>query len=218
MKRNKNSGIFLTDKKQGIIFICFLSLLLLLTLPLCTLPAPPAGSEIKIPAQYLGSGYLICRHGNAMLSEMIRQQNITDKRFSHIGILTRHKGKFYVIHADTNRSSISGLVKKEPLDDFLKEAGRIGIFRSRILDGRRIAADAEQFVDRPFDWKFNMENDQEIYCTELLYHIFKNNGKAQVLPLIRIENHRLIPIDACITGAAATELYDSGSRKRRTNF
>lgn len=160
-------------------------------------------------------GDLIMRHGNGLWSDFIRERNLSDKRFSHIGILVRDGGnaeaEFFVIHADCNAAG-AGAVRKEPLADFLREAKRVGVFRpcGNVPAGTAAKA-AETFLGRPFDRAFNLENADELYCTELIFRAFHEADPNFTAKTITLAGREIVPADAFIAPELADELFDSAA-------
>ncbi len=159
-------------------------------------------------------GDLIMRHGNGLWSDFIRERNLSDKRFSHVGIIVRGgnaEAEFFVIHADCDAAG-AGAVRKEPLADFLREAKRIGVFRPRgNVSAGAAAKAAETFLGRPFDRAFNLENDDELYCTELIFRAFREADPNFTAKTITLAGREIVPADAFIAPELADELFDSAA-------
>lgn len=127
-------------------------------------------------------GDIICRLGDRFWSQVFKDYSVTDKRYSHMGIIHIEDGQINVIHSEGTTEPGKDYVKQESLDDFIKIARSIGIYRLNETDGNTIAASALQYIGFPFDWKFDFEDEAKIYCTELLYHVLK-----QTSPDIKLE-------------------------------
>ena len=130
---------------------------------------------IKEDAFYgkLKNGDIICRLGDRLWSQIFKDFSIDDKRFSHTGIIRINNDRITVIHAEGTTKPGKDFVKEETLDDFLKVARAIGIYRIMDLDGNKISDMAIEYIGVSFDWKFDMSDTSELYCTELLYTIVK---------------------------------------------
>lgn len=165
----------------------------------------------SLPAEYLKSGYLICRHGDGFWSEAIIKQQKTDKRFSHIGIISTRDGNAAVIHADTsNHFALSGQVVQESLDSFLIHARRIGIFKVKQVNPVNLEQKAYTYIGRPFDWKFNAKDNKSIYCSELI-KLAIDEVAPQSMPefsYIKLGRNEIIPIDVFISPEFSEEIYD----------
>lgn len=162
----------------------------------------------KIP---LKSGDLILRHGNGIWSNLIREKNFSDKRFSHIGILVKENGNLFVVHADCDAVG-NGSVRKDYLEDFLKNTHRIGIFRLKTADADMAVKIATSFVGVAFDRKFKLNDSSELYCSELIYLAMKNTFPRFTPKTIELCGQKIIPVDALISAEYTVELFDSGAK------
>lgn len=165
------------------------------------------------------------RRGNGLWSDFIRRKNPTDDRFSHIGILARGddgnggEGEFFVIHADCNAAG-QGSVRKEPLEAFLSDASRVGVFRPR--DGGNAnppdarVRRAEKFLGLPFDWKFDLDDASALYCTELVrLALGDGNAPARGVPagMLEVGGRKILSVEAFTTAEISEELFDSGAEE-----
>ena len=165
----------------------------------------------KIPLEVLQDGFIICRHGDGIWSNWIIGQNLRDKRYSHIGILSIKEGLVTVIHADTtDRFSISGKVLEESLETFIEHARHYGIFRLKHVEPTRLVECARLYLGRPFDWKLDATEKDALYCSELIKVAIEDSapGNNWNFPTVRIENKILIPVDAFLNPENADELYE----------
>ena len=80
-----------------------------------------------------------------------------------------------MIHAEGLALEGKDYVNEVPISDFLKNARSIGIYRLRTteIEGETISDTALEYIGRPFDWQFDIEEDNNLYCTELLFVILK---------------------------------------------
>ncbi|MDR1287842.1 MAG: hypothetical protein LBK08_09565 [Treponema sp.] len=99
--------------------------------------------------------------------------------------------------------------------DFLDIALAAGVYRARDVDGSLVSQTAVSFTGRPFDWKFDMDEEASIYCTELLYAVMR-----RVAPEIRLATvfqkelgKTIIPPESCTRPEYFTEvLYVTAGR------
>ena len=164
----------------------------------------------EIPQECLQSGYLICRHGDGLWSNIICQKQI-DHRFSHIGILSVTDEQVSVIHADTSsRFAISGKVVQEPIDVFLAHAKHIGVFRLKNVDSRQLESKAHHYLGHPFDWKLDAQDKSAIYCSELVKLAIEDTDPKYNFDFkwLKIGENHIIPVDAFITSNCSDELYE----------
>jgi hypothetical protein len=157
----------------------------------------------------LKDGDIICRLGDRLWSQIFKDFSTDDKRFSHIGIIRTNNNRITVIHAEGTTKPGKDFVKEETLDDFLRVARAIGIYRIIGLDGNEVSSIAMEYIGVPFDWKFDMNDASELYCTELLYIILK-----QLMPTFEFNTtyikelgKDIIPIDSISNSEYFSEMY-----------
>jgi hypothetical protein len=99
-------------------------------------------------------------------------------------------------------------VEETSLDHFLKVASSIGIFRVKGADGSVISDTAIQYIGRPFDFEFILEDDSKVYCTELLYLSLKAAKFEHILSTVWADkvNQNVIPMDSVSNNPAIDEL------------
>jgi hypothetical protein len=123
---------------------------------------------------YLQNGDIICRLGDRLWSLYFKDLSPEDKRYSHLGIVRINGGHITVINAEGTRWEGKDYVNETLLQDFISVAKIIGIYRLENVSGNAITEEALRFIGVPFDWNFDMEDSDKLYCTELLYAILKN--------------------------------------------
>jgi len=131
------------------------------------------------------NGDLLYRAGNGFFSKYFRQVSDSVKTFSHAGLVQVEGDSVYVIHSEASELTFIGYVQRVPLEEFLKGIDTWALYR---LD--RSKTERKKIIDIahgyhlkkvPFDMDFNMKDDKEIYCTELLpLSINKALGKKLV--------------------------------------
>jgi hypothetical protein len=160
--------------------------------------APPKlyASDISV---YLKDGDIICRLGDRLWSYYFKDISPLDKRFSHLGIIRINNGKITVIHAEGRAIQGKDFVNEVDLDEFLEIAKTVGVYRLNGYDGETISSAAMGYIGYPFDWKFDLKDEDKIYCTELLYVVLKKI--APEIELRRIYqkelNKEIVPLEAC---------------------
>jgi len=157
----------------------------------------------------LNDGDIICRLGDRLWSEIFKDFSVNDKRFSHTGIIRINNNQITVIHAEGTSKPGKDFVKEEPIDDFLKAARAIGVYRIMDLDGNKISGMAMEYSGVPFDWKFDMDDASELYCTELLYNILKRLKPAFEFNTAYIKElgKNIIPVDSISNSEYFSEIY-----------
>jgi hypothetical protein len=148
----------------------------------------------------LKDGDIICRLGDRIWSKFFKELSPNDKRFSHLGIVRIRENTITVINAEGLAVEGKDYVNEVSLKDFLKIAQRVGIYRLRTIEGYKISDEALKYKGRPFDWQFDMEEDNNLYCSELLYVILKRLDPNIVLNTTWLKNFKknVIPLDVCL--------------------
>jgi len=202
------------DKKWALIVSIFVFLLLAFFLFIKIHRLVP---EKKITAQdisiYLKDGDIICRLGDRLWSRYFKDISSTDKRFSHLGIIRINDSKITVINAEGLAIQGKDFVNEVDLNEFLKIAKAVGIYRLNNYDGKIISSAALEYIGYPFDWNFDLEDKSKIYCTELLYvvlreiapeielrKVFQKELRKEIIPLEAYSNseyfNEILYIDA----------------------
>jgi len=194
-----------------LIGISIFSILIFLILVFILMPRGKPVVLIKEDAFYgiLKDGDIICRLGDRLWSQIFKDFSIDDKRFSHIGIIRIKNDRITVIHAEGTTKPGKDFVKEELLNDFLKVAITIGIYRMIDFDGNKISDSAMEYINVPFDWKFDMSDASELYCTELLYIILKRlKPKFEFnTTYVKELGKDIIPIDSISNSEYFSEIY-----------
>jgi hypothetical protein len=176
--------------------------LILLAVSLC-IKIPQLVPKKRIDANklsaYLKDGDIICRLGDRLWSQYFKDISLTDKRFSHLGIIRVNGDKISVINAEGRAIEGKDLVNEVSLEEFLEIAKAIGIYRLNDFDGGKISSTALEYIGYPFDWNFEAEDDNKLYCTELLYVILKRIAPEIELKKIyqKVLDKEIIPLEAC---------------------
>jgi len=133
----------------------------------------------------LKPGDIIIRKGAGPLSAHI--MNNTKEDYTHCGIIVNEDGKWRVIHTIGGTSSEDAVdgVQMMDLDEFVKHGADSMVFICRPIFADSIEtlvpALAYEYLEMaiPFDHRFSLYNPEKLYCSELLFYIFKkvNNGK-----------------------------------------
>jgi len=156
----------------------------------------------------INDGDIICRLGGRVWSMYFKELSPNVKMFSHLGIIRIRNNAVSVINAEGLADERKGLVNEIPLNDFLRNAQKIGIYRLKTVKGEAVSDAALEYVGLPFDWQFDMEDDGKLYCTELLYVVLKKIDLDIVLNKVFIKEigKNIIPPDVCSQSEYFTEI------------
>jgi hypothetical protein len=157
---------------------------------------------------YLKDGDIMMRLGDGPWSPAFRNMSLTDKRFSHLGVVRIRNEKISIINSVGFLTNKKKGVEEVSLEKFLEVAKRIGVFRAKFMDGNLISDKALDYIDRPFDWGFDLNDDSKIYCTELLYTILKSYEQESNLKTVYDEriNKEIVPPDSISNSATFDEI------------
>ncbi|MGV6861955.1 MAG: YiiX/YebB-like N1pC/P60 family cysteine hydrolase [Putridiphycobacter sp.] len=133
----------------------------------------------------LQDGDIILRKGEGPLSAHLMIN--TKEEYTHCGIIFNDNGKWKAIHsigAEISNDEVDG-VQTIDLDKFVSHAADSTLFICRPVftenAGEKVINRAQDYLaeSKPFDHRFSLLSTDKLYCSELLYHIFKdvNNGK-----------------------------------------
>lgn len=133
----------------------------------------------------LQDGDIILRKGDGPLSFHLMRN--TKEDYSHCGIIFKEDNQWKAIHSiggEISDNEIDG-VQKILLKDFIHHAAdsTLYICRPKFIDsaGYKIVERAKYYLEKkvPFDHRFSLLTKDKLYCSELLYEIFKdiNNDK-----------------------------------------
>lgn len=122
----------------------------------------------------IGHAALAFRKGNDITSNMLAQLNITDKRFSHIGICFVEEGKAMVYHSLGAEYGTNQFLRKDDAATFFNLENNMAIgFAKMNLSSSEIDT-LHQLLQNwyaqkiPFDMSFNLQTDDSLYCSEMV--------------------------------------------------
>ena len=169
--------------------------------------AKPVSSDLK-------SGDLIFRHGRGFISNALMSFGQSEERYSHAGIIVIEEGKVYVYHAIGGEQNISNKLRKDLLENFCSPADvhAFGIYRSdlnptqikKIISG----AGNHYISGLEFDTKFDLADDDKMYCTEFIYKIFINAaGDQKYISLSTLGNKVYVSCDNLYLNSHFKKVY-----------
>jgi hypothetical protein len=191
----------------GIFAVLIISICVYILIPRSK-PALPRNPDMFL--EIARDGDIICRLGDRFWSVLFRDMSAEDRRFSHMGIIRVNNGRVNVIHSEGTTKPEKDFVKEESIGDFVKIARAVGVYRiNNLEDQSRIANLAAEYLNLPFDWRFDMGDDSKIYCTELLYVILKRIMPQVELPTVFVKElgKDIVPLDAISNSDYFSEIY-----------
>lgn len=176
---------------------------------------------VLAPFMILLSGYLSFRYGDhcnlkALDSVSLREGDLvlrrgvsiesyavviaeTNNSYSHIGMVVMEGGKPFVIHVEPGENgSKDAPVRKETLNSFLGpgKASHFAIYRSYLDQDKlgKVISRAREFylLKCRFDNAYNMQDDQFLYCTELVFKAYQKGDQQMNSLLDRCETVNIL--------------------------
>ena len=140
---------------------------------------------LALPLDSLRNGDIVFRSGLSMSSNLIMMHDGSGGAYSHVGIVCHTDSGWYVVHAVNDEHDFPGdvdRVKMEPLHCFFspERASSGEIVHAWVSEDtaqamtRRAMGFARDSV--LFDARFDHHDHTHIYCTELIYIIYKEVG------------------------------------------
>jgi hypothetical protein len=127
------------------------------------------------------NGDIIFRRGLDATSHAVLALN-PGSHYSHVGMIVFQSGRAYVVHAvPAEAPGEQDAVKIEPLSRFLapNRASATQLMRvkaGQVITDQRVADRAAQYavskIGVPFDFDYNMDDDRQMYCTELIWKAY----------------------------------------------
>ena len=146
------------------------------------------------------TGDVICRAGNGIWSDLAKELSIREKRFSHAGvILVAPDGSITVIHAEANDYTGFGSVQEQPLVQFLCGGEETMIFRLRKqFNTVEFERCARHYLGYPFDFKFDLQTTDRLYCTEFVYRVLEDlDPPVHLTTAVSEKGKQYVPVDSC---------------------
>jgi len=116
----------------------------------------------------------------------------TNSKFSHCGIVFIEKGKKYVFEAVQP-------VKHTPLEDWITHGKENNFVVTRLKNAAKLLN--PQTIQKMKDYAKGLNNkdydlyfewsDEKIYCSELIWKIYKNGAGIELCPLQKLKNFNL---------------------------
>jgi len=140
--------------------------------------------SFQIDETILQEGDIVFRRGTGIASRIVLAAD-KEGGYSHIGIIVKEAEGWKVIHAvpgETDKEYPEEVIKKESLSQFFapKKAVSGAIFRLDTIETiALLAAEKAQIVfarNLLFDHKYDLEDSTKMYCTELIFFVFKHAG------------------------------------------
>lgn len=137
-----------------------------------------------LPADRFCDGDIAFRTGTGLTSQVVLAAD-KDGVYSHIGILKKIDGKWYVVHAVPGEADFIGDVDRVKLDAVERFFARDRASKGAVMRIKDEAEKAGRAAERAyelyqkgvlFDHKYDLTDTTQMYCTELVNHVFQKEG------------------------------------------
>jgi hypothetical protein len=157
----------------------------------------PKVPDFQLPVN-LKTGDIIFRNGKGIVSAMFRCTS-QEKKYTHAGVVILKNEIPYVFHMIGNANGKCGL-KTETLESFCNKTTNYGIavYRYKCFKGNEdkinVYYQKLKKCDPVFDESFNLETDNALYCSEMIYKMTREIT-GLCLPHSYFSNEKYISID-----------------------
>jgi hypothetical protein len=182
-------------------------------------PVPPIGASPSgtIDEAALRDGDIIFRSGYGIEAQAIRAAD-KERLWSHVGLLVQHTDGWAVVHA-MPEAGISHAVQVDRLQDFIAPgvSKRAHVFRLRPTPSTRgvgwssrIRASIASFEHSKarYDFDFELDDASRLYCTELIWRVYRQVGIDLLPERRRMERMGVILPGALIRAGALASVDD----------
>ena len=137
--------------------------------------------------QVLQNGDLVLRTDDDVVSASLRNFSVTDKSYSHCGIVYYEDSAWYVYHLMAGDENPSDLMERERFESFVSpnRKSRFGIYRYELSTDEKVNLQTEvyRFMANHtlFDKDFDLKTDDKLYCAEMVYKGLKTATNDRVI-------------------------------------
>lgn len=175
-----------------------------------------AFSEVPFDFDTLQAGDLVVRTGRSFFSDQLRQYNTKDDTYSHCALVTKaSNGQTLLLHSIGGSENPDNVIRCDSVFSFLspKEVIGFGVYRYDLPPADMAAIDslAKLYYDekRMFDMKFNLEDDERLYCAEYIYKVVINaTGYSEMLSLSRQGEKAYVGVDDLYLNNKTNKLFE----------
>jgi Permuted papain-like amidase enzyme, YaeF/YiiX, C92 family len=133
-------------------------------------------------------GDLVVRMGDDFISQVLADIAPKEKKFSHAGIVEIVDGKTYVYNINPKSTNYinDDTVRLEPIDSFLNpnKNKAVGLYRYKLsnkgIDSFINVIKYFKQQQARFDMKFDIKDDNNLYCTELIAKSLERSTNNQI--------------------------------------
>lgn len=163
---------------------------------------PDNFKSIDSVIRLLRDGDLALRTGADATSVMLRQMNLTNKTYSHCGIVMVENGYPFVYHSiggednpDARLRRDSAVVFFSPVSNERLGVARLDMSKAQVGKLRSIALRYWE-AGVPFDLDFDLESNDKFYCAEFVYKAVQEaTGDSKYFHITRLLDRHYVGVD-----------------------
>jgi len=127
------------------------------------------------------NGDIILRYGHGLVSDYIVNKFEEPYAISHCGIICKNHNNLKVIHSESSSFLSEEGIQVQELDSFTDAGHKNSIIivrynRCKPEEFNKITKAAQYYLDKkiPFDYAFNPNDTTTMFCSEIIWHVFKD--------------------------------------------
>ena len=159
------------------------------------------------------SGDLVLRTGRDFTSDVMRRLSREDPTYSHCGIASWENDTLFVYHSIGGEWNPDQKIRRDTFAFFCNpyENRGFGIYRYDIteMEKEKLVQSIRGFYSEEiiFDIKFDLQTDDKMYCSELIYKAFKRSVNEPVtIKTTTLNNIEFIAIDDLYKNAGGLQI------------
>jgi len=148
----------------------------------------------------LHTGDIVFRQGKGLISEMFRKSSVKHQQYSHAGIIQITEKGVFVSHMIDDAETKKSNLKTESIEEFCNsnEVKSYAVYRYGFLSGKENMVETYfnnlAIKNVEFDEEFNLDTDNKLYCTELIYKMCLTTANYR-LPVSEIKGQPYVALD-----------------------
>lgn len=127
------------------------------------------------------NGDIVLRYGHGLVSDYIADKFDEPFTISHCGIIRKTGNNLEVIHSESSSFLSKEGIQVQDFDSFTDAGHKNSIIivrynRCEPSEYHKITDFANYYLDKeiPFDYGFNPDDTTTMFCSEIIWHVFKN--------------------------------------------
>lgn len=171
-------------------------------------------NNFQLDKTELMSGDLVFILGDGFWSQFFKNISQNEKRFSHVGIISKKEGEPHVVHASASDFTGIGRVSIVAFKDFIKECSDFSIYRVDANNSVRdkIADTVLNFVGYPFDRNFDLTSTDSVYCAELIRIAVNQSTGLEIIGTSKFAAGEFVCIDDCYLNNKIKIVFDKSPK------